>query len=89
MLVNKEIVMKIKIDGLFGKYTSVVDLSNRCNIIIGENGVGKSTTLKIIYCILNMDFIEITKYNFEIITIEDEKFELEEELNLIKQLFVD
>ena len=65
--------MKIKIKGLFGGYSNEIDLSNRCNILIGENGIGKTTTLKIIYNLLTFNFVEITKYYFKSIEIQEDK----------------
>ena len=63
--------MKVKINGIFGKYNSEIDLDNRCTIFIGENGSGKSTTLKILNYVLQGDFVNITKYNFESIEFQD------------------
>ena len=44
--------MEIRINGIFNKSNCVIDLSKKCAIIIGENGVGKSTILSILNCIL-------------------------------------
>lgn len=63
--------MKIKINGIFDKYNNLVDLDKKCNIFIGENGVGKSTTMKIINTFLSGDFIGILKYYFSSIEIID------------------
>ena len=57
--------MKIKINGIFHKYNNVVELDKRLSIFIGENGVGKSTTLKIFMNLLDLNFCELAKYNFE------------------------
>ncbi len=61
--------MKIKINGIFGKYSHEVDLSLKCVILIGENGIGKSTTMNIIHNILNGKFEELPKYSFSSIDI--------------------
>ena len=74
--------MKIKINGIFGKYNSEINLDNKCTIFIGENGCGKSTTLKILNYILQGDFINITKYNFESI-------ELKNNTNVLKIFYED
>jgi len=68
----KKTMGKIKINKLFGKYTNEVDLSKRCVILIGENGVGKSTTANILKCIATWDFVEITKYYFESVTFSSD-----------------
>lgn len=57
--------MIIKINKLFGQYSTEIDLNKRCTIYIGENGIGKSTTINIINCILEQDYYSILKYNFE------------------------
>ena len=66
--------MKIKIKKLFGKYDTEVDLNRRCTVFIGENGIGKSTTLNIIDCILKQDYYNLLKYKFESIEIEKHEF---------------
>ena len=63
--------MKIKINGIFHKYNNVIDLDKRLSIYIGENGVGKSTTINILYNIITGNFIDILKYNFESIDIDN------------------
>lgn len=63
--------MKIKINGIFGKYNNIVDLDSKCNIFIGENGVGKSTTMKIINTFLSGNFVDLLKYYFSSIEIID------------------
>ena len=65
--------MKIKINGIFGKYNNEINLDNRCNILIGENGVGKSTTMKIVSSLLKGDFVKLLEYSFDSIEIVDKK----------------
>lgn len=60
----------VKINKLFGKYNNVIDLSNRAIIFIGENGVGKSTIMRILMNLMNKNFTELIKYDFESIDIE-------------------
>lgn len=59
----------IRINKLFGYYTNEIDLSKRCNIIIGENGLGKTSILKIISNLIKGDFINICQNYFESIEI--------------------
>ena len=60
----------IKINKLFGKYDNEIDLSNRAIIFIGENGVGKTTIMKILKSLMNYDFLELIKFDFESIDFE-------------------
>ena len=79
--------MKVRINGVFGKYNNEIDLSNRCTIFIGENGIGKTTTLRILDCILKKDFFNILKYDFKNIQIDDITINYEE-LIPEKDLFI-
>lgn len=60
----------VKINKLFGKYDNEIDLSNRAIIFIGENGVGKTTMMKILENLMNKNYTELIKYDFESIDIE-------------------
>lgn len=69
-------IEKIEIKGLFGKKDISWKLNPQVNVLVGENGSGKSTILSIIYCMLNdipnshrnmiFDFSEIYFRNNEI-----------------------
>ncbi len=61
---------KIKINKLFNKHDIEVDLSKKCNILIGSNGIGKSTTLKIINSLYQIDMINLAKIPFKSLDIE-------------------
>lgn len=63
--------MKIKINNLFGKYNNELNLNNKCNIFIGENGIGKSTSIKIFNALFKLDFVDLKNYYFESIEIID------------------
>ena len=60
----------IRINKLFGKYDNEIDLSSRGIIFIGENGVGKTTIMRILQALMNFNFSELIKYDFESIEIE-------------------
>lgn len=66
---NDKSNFKVRINGIFGKYNNEIDLSNKCNILIGENGIGKSTCIKILNCLFNYNYIELLKYYFESIEL--------------------
>ncbi len=65
--------MKLQINKLFGKYDYDLNFDNnhKISILIGENGCGKSTILKIIKYLSNRDFISLTKIKFDSIIISD------------------
>lgn len=57
-------IEKIKIYGLFYKYNVSLDFSRKCNILVGANGVGKITILKMVECLSNDNYIALSKYTF-------------------------
>lgn len=64
--------MKLKevyIKSLFNKDDVLINLSNLCNIIIGANGIGKSTILNIISNLLSGDLTKVAAYYFDEISI--------------------
>ena len=64
--------MKININGIYKKYNTSVDLDKKCTIFIGENGIGKSTTMKIVSLILSGKFFDLLKYDFSSIELIDD-----------------
>ena len=64
--------MKIKINKVFGKHDIEFDTNTRCTIYIGENGIGKSTSMKIISNILNRNFVDILDFDFDSVDFFDE-----------------
>lgn len=68
---------QVKINGLWGKTDIVFDLYKDCNILIGENGIGKTTALKILESVLDLNFIRMAKYKFDSIEFV---FDTEEEV---------
>lgn len=63
------IMSRLIIRKLFDLYDFEIDMSEKCVVLIGENGLGKSTILKIIKCLVDENFIELTRYFFETITV--------------------
>lgn len=62
--------MKLKIKNLFGYRNYDLDFNNKITVLIGENGSGKSTILKIINALLNEDLITLSQIDFEEINIQ-------------------
>lgn len=58
-------IEKLKITKLFGAYDLDIDFTENYNIIIGENGVGKTTVLNILNAILSTQFEKLRDYDFE------------------------
>ena len=73
--------MKLKIKNLFGYRNYDLELNDKINILIGENGSGKSTILKIINALLNEDLITLSQIDFEEINVH---IEFDDEIKLIE-----
>ncbi|EPQ3971572.1 AAA family ATPase [Acinetobacter baumannii] len=54
---------------IYGSFNFDINFNKTLNIIIGPNGVGKTTVLKIILAIFNLDYIFLSKLKFEEIDI--------------------
>lgn len=63
-------ISKITINGLFHKYDVTVDLSKDCTILIGSNGIGKSTVLKLIKYLLSGMIMDVATVPFDSIVID-------------------
>lgn len=82
-------IKKFKITGLFGFRTVDISFENNIKILIGENGLGKTTVLNSLYYLLNQMYHKLVKVEFETIelifsngeSIGFSKFELESYLN--------
>ena len=58
-------VEKIKIRKLFHKYDIDIDLANPVNILIGANGIGKTTIIKLLDNYYNKNYIDMLAAPFE------------------------
>lgn len=74
-----------KAKNIYGQFNFNVDFNKKLNIIIGPNGNGKTTILKIILAVFNLDYVFLSKLNFEDIYIDftHEKFNDLVDLKLI------
>lgn len=69
------IIKSILIEGIWGYKTIQCNLQRNVNIIIGKNGVGKTTVLNLISSVINVDIDALRKVSFDKILIafyEDE-----------------
>ena len=59
-----------KIVGLFGKKDVSLSFKNKVQIYVGENGLGKTTVLNLLYYLLSRKFDEMLKINFFSVSIK-------------------
>ena len=57
--------MELRIKNLFGYRNYDLKLNNKVNILIGENGSGKSTIIKMLTYLFDDNFVELSKIPFE------------------------
>ncbi|GAA0882859.1 AAA family ATPase [Sphingobacterium paramultivorum] len=62
-------IKSFKIINLYGYRTININFDNPVKILIGENGLGKTTILNIIYYTLSKNFLRLSKINFESIEV--------------------
>ncbi|RXI42638.1 hypothetical protein CRU99_08945 [Malaciobacter mytili] len=75
-------IKRIEIVGLFGERDIFVNLEKKTNILVGENGTGKSHVLNIIYYLMANKLLELLKIDFKLIKIfssNDIEYELRKE----------
>ncbi|MBZ7991867.1 MULTISPECIES: AAA family ATPase [unclassified Campylobacter] len=87
---NKSALKSIKIKGLFGKYNYEINFNKGMMILVSENGIGKTTILKIIVAILNNNFEMLNDINFKTITIQisEENFTIQNINNISLSEFI-
>ena len=59
-----------KIVGLFGKKDINLSFKNKVQIYVGENGLGKTTVLNLLYYLLSCKFEEMLKISFSSVSIK-------------------
>lgn len=62
--------MRLKITKLFGEKDIDLELNNKINVLIGDNGSGKSTILNIIKYLLSGDLVNLSKLEFNDLVFE-------------------
>ncbi|QQD13146.1 AAA family ATPase [Sphingobacterium sp. UDSM-2020] len=66
---NNDRIVKFDILGLFDSRNIYMDLSNPYKIFVGENGLGKTTILNIIYYTLSNQFSKLARIKFKEVQI--------------------
>lgn len=61
---------RFKIEGLFGNQNVTIDFKDNVKILIGENGLGKTTILNCLYFVLTKKFYRLSLIEFESIYID-------------------
>ena len=64
-------IQKVEIKRLYHNIDVSFDLTKDCTILIGENGIGKTTALRILQHLLEGKFIYIARYIFDSIWVTD------------------
>lgn len=62
-------IESIQISKLNGENNYSIDIEDNSFIIVGENGTGKSTILSMTYYLLKADWVKLSEYDYENITI--------------------
>lgn len=52
-------IASIQIEGLFNRFNHCIEFKNNITIIIGKNGVGKTTCLELLYSLFNGNFAKL------------------------------
>jgi len=63
-------IKKFTIEGLFGSKNIGLDIEGDCLILVGPNGIGKSTVINIFYFFVSRQWSRLLDYKFDSITIE-------------------
>lgn len=61
---------KFNAKNIYGLFNFNLELNKKLNIIIGSNGTGKTTVLKIILSIFNLDYVFLSKLKFDEVYID-------------------
>lgn len=67
------LIEKFRINNLHNYYDVELNFKNDKTIYIGENGVGKTTILSMLYYLLDLNYERLSKYIFESLEIEFEE----------------
>ena len=79
MKIMEPTIRSLEVRNLFGKKDFSLSFKDHVQIFIGENGLGKTTILNILYYLLSGNYEELSRIGFESIKINigGEDFEFE------------
>ena len=80
-------IRQFNIQGLFGTKNVSLEIGEDCLILVGPNGVGKSTVINIFYFFISRQWSRLLEYKFEAISIEFDDTEIIAHRNDITGLF--
>jgi len=67
---NKGLIKSFSIKGLFGTTDVKIPFDSKVKILIGENGIGKTQVLNMLYYTLNKNFERLIEFSFNYLEIE-------------------
>ena len=79
------VVNKFKIDRLFGYDSFEIDIDDNVLIIVGENGSGKTTVLRLLYYLLSGQWSLLTQYDFDSLSVVINNDEIVLDRSLLKK----
>ncbi len=65
MMQHVDEIQRIEIKKLYNTIDVSFDLTRDCTILIGENGIGKTTALKILQYLLEGNFVLLASITFD------------------------
>lgn len=67
---NTPLIKEFSIYNLFGDRNFIIKFKSSTNILIGENGTGKTTVLNILYALLSCKFNKLLSFDFDKLSIK-------------------
>lgn len=74
---ENNIIKSFRVEGLFGTNDVNVIFDENKKILIGENGLGKTQILNLLYYTLTRNFLRLNDFNFYKLVVVFDKFEIE------------
>ena len=84
-MIKDSYIKSFRVEGLFGTNNVNISFDENKKILIGENGLGKTQVLNLLYYTLTRNFLRLNDFNFEKLVIVFEKDEIEIRKDEIKK----